>query len=69
MSNNVGIQYGVAASAMVCSYSLIAFASLQNLYSNQALVKGEQRLVDFKDVVVPMLHKILHDDVEFIGMG
>jgi len=29
--------------------------------SQQALVKGEQRLVDFEDVVVPVGDEILHD--------
>ena len=33
------------------------------------MVKGKQSLVDLKDVIVPALHEILHDDVKLIGMG
>ena len=39
------------------------------LCAEQALIKGEQSLVDFKDVVVSMLHEILHDNVKLVGMG
>ena len=39
------------------------------LDAQQALVKGEQSLVDFEDVVVPVGNEILHDDVELAGMG
>ena len=27
------------------------------------MVEGKQSLVDLKDIIVPMLHEILHDDV------
>ena len=37
--------------------------------SQQALVEGEQRLIDFKDIVVLMGDEILHDDVKLAGMG
>ena len=36
--------------------------------SQQALVKGEQRLVDFEDVVVPVGDEILHDNIELAGV-
>ena len=32
--------------------------------SQQALVKGEQRLVDFEDVVAPVGDEILHDNID-----
>ena len=35
----------------------------------QALVKGEQRFVYLKHVIIPALHEILHDDVELAGAG
>ena len=37
--------------------------------TQQTLVKGEEGLIDFKDIVVLMGDEILHDDVKFIGMG
>ena len=39
------------------------------LSSQQALVKGEQGLVDLEDVVVLVGNEILHDDVELAGVG
>ena len=39
------------------------------LCTYQALVKGKQSLVDLKDVIVPTLHEILHDDVKLVGVG
>ena len=39
------------------------------LCTYQALVKGKQSLVDLKDVIVPMLNEILHDDVKLVGVG
>ena len=45
--------------AYVCSHSA----------SQQALVKGEESLVDLKNVVVPVSNEILYDDVELAGMG
>ena len=37
--------------------------------AQQALIKGEQSLVDFKNVVVPVGDEILHDDIELAGVG
>lgn len=45
------------------------FKLIKQLCSYQALVKGEQSLVDLKDVIIPMLHEILHDDVKLVGVG
>ena len=39
------------------------------ILAQQTLVKGEESLVDLKDVVVPVGNEILYDDVEFAGMG
>ena len=36
------------------------------LRSQQALVEGEQRLVDLKHIVIPMLNEIRNDDVKFV---
>jgi len=40
---------------------------LLSLCPNEALVKGEQSLVDFKDVIVPILHEILNNDVKLVS--
>ena len=39
---------------------------LVRLGTYEALVKGKQSLVDLKDVIVSMLHEILHDDVKLV---
>lgn len=48
-------------------YSFRGFAKAANrLRSEQALVKGEQRLIDLKDVIVSVLNEILNDDVKLV---
>ena len=50
-------------------YSFRGFAKAANrLRSEQALVKGEQRLIDLKDVIVSVLNEILNDDVKLVGV-
>lgn len=39
-----------------------------SLRSEQALVKGEQSLIDLEDIVVPVLNEILNDDVKLVGV-
>lgn len=50
-------------------YSFRGFAKAANrLRSEQALVKGEQSLIDLEDIVVPVLNEILNDDVKLVGV-
>ena len=51
-----------------CSHDAILPQLCPSLRSEQALVKGEQRLIDFKDVVVSVLNEILNDDVNLVGV-
>lgn len=39
---------------------------LSSLRSKQTLAKGEQRLIDLEDIVVPVLNEILNDDVKLV---
>lgn len=52
----------------VCTEQFVLFhpVSLQFLCSEQTLIKGEQSLVNFKDIVVLILDEILNDDVELV---
>ena len=49
-----------------CSHDAILPQLCPSLRSEQALVKGEQRLVDLEDIVVPVLNEILNDDVKLV---
>ena len=44
------------------------FSILFSLCTYETLIKGKQGLVDLKDVIIPMLHEILHDDVKLVGV-
>lgn len=39
------------------------------LHPDQPLVEGEQRLVNFKHVVISLLYEKLHDYIELAGVG
>lgn len=48
------------------SHSFAKFRFVVLSRTEQTLVKGEQSLVDFKDIVVLIFDEILNDDVEFV---
>lgn len=39
------------------------------LHPDQPLVEGEQRLVNFKHIVISLLYEKLHDYIELAGVG
>ncbi len=41
---------------------------LRKSTSQQALIKGKQRLVDFKHIVISVCDEILDDDIKFIAV-
>lgn len=48
-----------------------AFGRLEsdNSAPKQALVKGKQSLVDFKNIVLAVLNEVLHNDIKLIGVA
>ena len=69
---NLLLQFTFNKSLIIQSYNFthslltVKFRFVVLSRTEQTLVKGEQSLVDFKDIVVLIFDEILNDDVEFV---